>query len=190
MAKEMKTSQNRWSTKQLVVIALMCAISALFSFVQIPIIPAAPFLTYDPSLVPAMVVGFATGPAAGFCTGAIAAVIHGLMLGDWVGTLMNLVATFCFVVPAAAIYTRKRTFAGGVVGLAAGCVLATAGSLLANGTIGVGFYYGSADVFFTYMPFLALFNVIKTVLNSLLTALIYKAISNLITPKKNQVSGF
>lgn len=54
---------NRWSTKQLVTMALMCALGALFMYVQLPILPSAPFLTYDPSLVPAMVCGFAYGPA-------------------------------------------------------------------------------------------------------------------------------
>ena len=53
---------NRWSTKQLVTMALMCALGALFMYVQLPILPSAPFLTYDPSLVPAMVCGFAYGP--------------------------------------------------------------------------------------------------------------------------------
>ena len=81
---------NRWSTRQLVTMALMCAIAALFSFIQIPLLPAAPFLTYDPSLMPAMVCGFAFGPGAGFVVGAIAAVIHGLILGEWVGSLMNI----------------------------------------------------------------------------------------------------
>ena len=38
---------------------------------------------------------------------------------------------------------------------------------------------------FSFVPF----NLIKTVLNSLLTLIVYKAISNLITPKKNQVKG-
>lgn len=76
---------NRWSTRQLVTMALMCAIAALLSFVQIPILPAAPFLTYDPSLMPAMVCGFAFGPGAGFAVGAVAAIIHSLMLGEWVG---------------------------------------------------------------------------------------------------------
>ena len=33
---------NRWSTRQLVTMALMCAVSALFSFVQIPLIRACP----------------------------------------------------------------------------------------------------------------------------------------------------
>ena len=45
---------NRWSTKQLVTMALMCALGALFMYVQLPILPSAPFLTYDPSLVPAL----------------------------------------------------------------------------------------------------------------------------------------
>ena len=71
---------NRWSTRQLVTMALMCAIAALFSFIQIPLLPAAPFLTYDPSLMPAMVCGFAFGPGAGFVVAPLPAVIHGLIL--------------------------------------------------------------------------------------------------------------
>ena len=34
---------NRWSTKQLVTMALMCALGALFMYVQLPILPSAPF---------------------------------------------------------------------------------------------------------------------------------------------------
>ena len=99
---------NAWSTRQLVTMALMCALSAVFQFIQIPIIPGVTFLTYDPSLVPAMVCGFAFGPAAGIVVGTIASVIHGLVLGEWVGSLMNIVATMCYVLPAALIY-RKAT---------------------------------------------------------------------------------
>ena len=32
---------NRWSTKQLVTMALMCAIAILLSFLEFPIFPAA-----------------------------------------------------------------------------------------------------------------------------------------------------
>ena len=108
---------NRWSTRQLVTMALMCAIAALFSFIQIPLLPAAPFLTYDPSPMPAMVCGFAFGPGAGFVVGSIAAVIHGLILGEWVGSLMNICATLFFVVPSALIYKKKHTLKGAIVGL-------------------------------------------------------------------------
>ncbi len=181
---------NRWSTRQLVTMALMCAIAALFSFIQIPILPAASFLTYDPSLMPAMVCGFAFGPAAGFAVGAVAAIIHGLILGEWVGSLMNICATLFFVVPAALIYAKKHTFAGAIAGLAVGCIVATVGAVAANLTLGVWFWYGSADVIMPLiLPAVVPFNLIKTVLNSALTLVVYKAISNLITPKKDQVHG-
>ena len=58
------TNTNKWDTRQLVTMALMCAIAALLSFIQIPLIPGVTFLTYDPSLMPAMVCGFAFGPWA------------------------------------------------------------------------------------------------------------------------------
>lgn len=140
--------------------------------------------------MPAMVCGFAFGPGAGFVVGSIAAVIHGLILGEWVGSLMNICATLFFVVPSALIYKKKHTLKGAIVGLIVGVVCATAGAIVTNLTIGVAFWYGSADVIMPLLlPAVVPFNLIKTVLNSLLTLIVYKAISNLITPKKNQVKG-
>ena len=155
---------NRWSTKQLVTMALMCALGALFMYVQLPILPSAPFLTYDPSLVPAMVCGFAYGPGAGTAVAAMAIVIHALTTGDWVGALMNLVATLGYILPAAIVYQKMHTYKGAV--------------------------NGSVDVIAPLMiPAVLPFNLIKTVLNSVLTLAVYKAVSNLITPKKDQVKG-
>ena len=181
---------NRWDTKQLVTMALMCAISTLFMFVQIPLLPAAPFLTYDPSLVPAMVVGFAYGAGPGVAVGSLAIVIHALITGDWVGALMNFVAALLFVLPAALVYSKVRTYKGAIIGLVLGVVCATLGSIASNLTIGVWFWYGSADVILPLMlPAVIPFNLLKTVLNSVLTLVVCKAISNLITPKKEQVKG-
>lgn len=190
VSKKPVKNTNRWSTRQLVTMALMCAISALFSFVQIPLIPGLTFLTYDPSLMPAMVCGFAFGPGAGFVVGALAAVIHGLVLGEWVGSMMSIVATLCFVVPAAFVYRRVHTFKGAVAGLALGSATAVAGAIIANLTIGVWFWYGSVDAIAPMiLPALVPFNLVKTILNSVLTMVVYKAVSNLITPKKDQVKG-
>lgn len=184
------TNTNRWETKQLVTMALMCAIGALFSFVQIPLIPAAPFLTYDPSLVPAMVSGFAYGAGPGVVVGLVTCALHGLVTGGWVGAAMNMVATVCYVLPAAALYRRVHTYPGAIAGLAAGVVLATVGSILANLTIGVAFWYGSTDAIVPLiLPAILPFNLVKTILNSVLTLVVYKAISNLITPAKKQVKG-
>lgn len=170
--------------------ALICAIASLFSFVQIPLIPGVIFLTYDPSLMPAMVCGFAFGPGAGIAVGSIAAVIHGLILGEWVGSLMNIFATIFFVLPAALLYKRLHTLKGAVAGLVISVITATAGAILINLTIGVWFYYGSADVIIPLiLPALLPFNLAKTILNALLTLVVYKAVSNLITPKKERVKG-
>ena len=77
-----------------------------------------------------------------------------------------------------------------MIGLALGIIAATALSMVANLTIGVWFWYGSADVILPLMlPAVLPFNLIKTVLNSVLTLAVYKAVSNLITPKKDQVKG-
>ena len=184
------TNTNKWDTRQLVTMALMCAIAALLSFIQIPLIPGVTFLTYDPSLMPAMACGFAFGPGAGIAVGAVAAVIHGLILGEWVGSLMNIVATLCFVWPAAALYRRKRTFKQGVIGLVVSVLAATVGAIAANLTIGVAFWYGTPDAIIPLiLPALVPFNLAKSALNAVLTLVVYKAVSNLITPEKDQVKG-
>ena len=183
-------NSNRWNTRQHVTMALMCAIASLFSFVQIPLIPGVSFLTYDPSLMPAMVCGFAFGPGAGIAVGSTAAVIHGLILGEWVGSLMNIFATAFFILPAALLYRRMHTLKGAIAGLVISVITATAGAILVNLTIGVWFYYGSADVIIPLiLPALLPFNLVKTILNALLTLVVYKAVSNLITPKKDRVKG-
>ena len=83
-----------------------------------------------------------------------------------------------------------HTYKGAVIGLVLGVIAATALSMVANLTIGVWFWYGSADVILPLMlPAVLPFNLIKTVLNSVLTLAVYKAVSNLITPKKDQVQG-
>ena len=181
---------NKWGTKQLVTMALMCAIGAIFMYVQIPILPSAPFLSYDPSLVPAMVCGFAYSPVSGLTVGVLAVVIHALTTGDWVGGLMNIVAAIFFILPAALTYKKLHSFRGAVIGLVLGIICATAASIVSNLTIGVWFWYPSMDFIMPLIaPAIIPFNLIKTALNSVLTLAVYKAISNLITPEKQQVKG-
>ena len=130
------------------------------------------------------------GPGAGTAVAAMAIVIHALTTGDWVGALMNLVATLGYILPAAIVYQKMHTYKGAVIGLVFGVIAATALSMVANLTIGVWFWYGSVDAIAPLMvPAVLPFNLIKTVLNSVLTLAVYKAVSNLITPKKNQVKG-
>ena len=66
---------NRWSTKQLVTMALMCAIAILLSFLEFPIFPAASFLKLDISFVPSAVMGFAYGTGPGILVGVACALL-------------------------------------------------------------------------------------------------------------------
>ena len=73
----MSAAENRWSTRQLVTMALLCAIAILLSFVEFPIFPAAPYLKYDASFVAVMVAGFAYGPASGVAVGTCVMIVAG-----------------------------------------------------------------------------------------------------------------
>ena len=181
---------NRWDTKQLVTIALMAAIAILLSFAEYPIIPSAPFLKLDVALVPATVVGFAYGPGPGILVGVVSAVGHAIYTSNWVGALMNIIVTCCYVLPASLIYQRNRTFKGGMIGLAVSFVCLVVGAVIANLIIDPTFYFMKFDdVVALIIPAIIPFNVIKGLVVSGLTGLVYKSISNFITPAKNQVKG-
>ena len=160
------TNTNKWDTRQLVTMALMCAIGVLLSFVEFPLLPGVTWLKYDASAMPAMVCGFAFGPAAGLAVGVVGAVIHAL------------------------VYRRSRTFKSGVVGLVLSAITATVMAILGNLVITPMWLGVPLDaVVAMILPILTPFNLIKAGINAVLTLIVYKSISNLITPKKKQVKG-
>ena len=184
------TNTNRWETRQLVIMALMAAICVLLSFIEIPILPAAPWLKYDPSFVPAMVTGCAYGAGPGVAVGLVSVILHIFMTGNFWGGVMNVLAVCAYVIPTALIYKKMHTWKGAVLGLVAGSICAIVISILANLVV-TPIYAGIPveGVIAMILPILIPFNVMKVVLNSVLTLAVYKAISNLITPKKDQVQG-
>lgn len=181
---------NIWSTRQLVTMALMCAIAALLSFIEFPLLPGVTWLKFDASNMPAMVAGFAYGPAGGIAVGIITAIIHGLLMADFTGALMNIMVVVCFVLPAALIYKKMHTFTGAIIGLVFSIIAGVIGAIIGNllltpSWLGVPFDAVVALI----IPVLIPFNIIKGLINAVLTLIIYKSISNIITPKKDQVKG-
>ena len=181
---------NRWDTRQLVVMALMCAIGVLLSFIEFAIFPAAAWLKYDASFIPAMISCFAYGAGPGMAVGLISVVLHGLMSGNFWGAVMNALVVCGYVIPAALVYKRNRTWKGAIIGLALSFVCAIALAIVGNLLV-TPLYAGMPmeAVAAMIVPILLPFNVMKAALNSVITLAIYKAISNLITPKKDQVKG-
>ena len=182
------TNTNKWDTRQLVTMALMCAIGVLLSFVEFPLLPGVTWLKYDASAMPAMVCGFAFGPAAGLAVGVVGAVIHGILMADFSGAVMNILVVAGFILPAALVYRRSRTFKSGVVGLVLSAITATVMAILGNLVITPMWLGVPLDaVVAMILPILTPFNLIKAGINAVLTLIVYKSISNLITPKKKQV---
>lgn len=184
------SNTNRWDTRQLVTMALMCAISVLLSFIEFPLLPGVPWLKYDPSAMPALVSGFAFGPGAGLAVGIVSFVIHGILLADFWGTIMNILVIFGFILPATLIYRKFRTFKGAVGGLVLSILASTVMAILGNLVITPLYLGVPVDaVVAMILPILVPFNLIKSTLNAVLTLIVYKSVSNLITPKKKQVKG-
>lgn len=176
---------NAWSTKQLVTMALMCAIGVLLSFVEIPLVPGAAWLKYDASIVPAMVCGFAYGPASGIAVGVMGAILHGLLTADLAGAVMNCLVAFAYVLASALVYRRLRSFKGAVAGLAIGAACAVAMAVVGNLVVTPLWLGVPVDsVVAMVLPALIPFNAIKALLNSAMTLVVYRAISRLIEPSR------
>lgn len=189
-AQKALTNTNYWSTRTLVTIALLCAISVLLSFVEFPLLPGVTWLKYDASAMPALVCGFAFGPAAGLACGIVSCIAHGILMADFTGALMNIIIIVGIVWPSAFVYKRIHSLKGAFLGLGLGIVGATAMAVLGNllltpAWLGVPFDAVVAMI----IPILIPFNLLKGLLNAILTIVVYKAISNLITPEKHQVKG-
>ncbi len=164
---------NRWSTKQLVTMALMCAIAILLSFLEFPIFPAASFLKLDISFVPSAVMGFAYGTGPGILVGIACAVAHGAITGNWVGCLMNIIACCAFIIPAAAIYKRNRTFKGAMIGLVVAIVCLVIAAIIANLIVDPAFYGIPFDVVAgLIVPAILPFNIIKGIVIAALTGIV------------------
>ena len=102
------------------------------------------------------------------------------------------VGTLLYTLNKARIPTHRvrAKAACAVIGLALGIVVAVVMAVLGNLVVTPAWLGVPVDaVVAMIVPILIPFNLLKGILNSVLTLIVYKAISNLITPKKDQVKG-
>ena len=100
------------TTKNLTMIAMFSAISAVLMVfeIQLPFSPS--FVKFDFSDLPVMLGGFLIGPFAGGIIVFMKILLHFLLNGTtsfFVGDLSNLLLTLSFVLPASFIYQQKKT---------------------------------------------------------------------------------
>ena len=108
------------TTKNLTMIAMFSAISAVLMVfeIQLPFSPS--FVKFDFSDLPVMLGGFLIGPFAGGIIVFMKILLHFLLNGTtsfFVGGLSNLLLTLSFVLPASFIYQQKKTKKTAIQGL-------------------------------------------------------------------------
>jgi riboflavin transporter FmnP len=172
--------------------ALFVALSAVLALVRLPIFPPATLfgITYDPASVPAMLGGLAYGAGAGCLIGILAQILNGLLASDYIGALINIVAMCAFVLPTALICRRSRTTLRLIVGLAVGSIVSVACIIPINLIIWPQFYGIPFAETLTYIvPLMLPFNILKVLLNSALSLLLYKSLAWFLRPTGGNAEG-
>lgn len=167
-------------TRRLVTIAVFVAIGTVLSFVEIPIMPAAPWLKYDPSGAVSLLSGFCFGPLAGCVVAVLSWIPH--VFTNPLGALMNMIAAIGMIVPSAYLYRKHATMSTAVKGLVLGVVCSVTLSLLFNFVVTPLFVpsISMEAVAKMVVPILLPFNLIKQACNCGILLVTYKKISEMI----------
>ena len=88
-------------TKKLIHISLMTALSLCLSFIRLPIIPIAPFLTLDLSSLPLMILAkkeASTAIITMWLSSGLTILLHGLQPVEMIGQLATLVFNYIVII--------------------------------------------------------------------------------------------
>ena len=116
--------------------AMLVALSLiLVMLINFPILPAIPFMKYDPADIPILIGSFLFGPMGGVILTAIVSILQGLFIsgdGGPIGIVMHFLATGTFAFIAGFIYQRTKTKRSAVVGLICGALSMTCVMVICN----------------------------------------------------------
>lgn len=182
------------NTQKLTTLAVLAALAVvLVALIHFPLVPAAPFLEYDPADIPIFIGTFLFGPAAGLALTAAVSVIQGLTVSvasGPIGIIMHFLATGTFVLIAGNLYRARRTRKAAVLGLALGTLAMTAVMCGCN-LIFTPLFMGQSvgTVVQMLVPAIIPFNLAKAAINSVVTYLVYKPISRVVFGEKGEKSS-
>ena len=175
-----KAKRSHWSVRELVTLAIFSALGMALSFIQIPIFPPAPYLQYDPSGIVTLTVALMYGPAAGIMVQLVSWIPKLIM--SPLGSLLTFVAMIGAVLIVGLIYKKFHNLKGAIVASVVGSVVFTAIAIAMNFVITPIYTPGVTveAVASMVVPILLPFNIIKCVINGVVTSLLYKPVSNLV----------
>ena len=193
----MQSKSKRLTTRQLTTIAILAAISAVLFMVEIPVVL---FYKLDFSNLPVLLGAFAMGPGPAtliLLIKSLLGLLHTSSQG--VGELADFLMGFAMILPAGLIYQRHKTRKGALIGLVVGTLAATVAGVLSNLWLMIPFYgavYGMPveqivsmgqalipaiqDEWGFVLLITGPFNLVKWILISVVTLLVYKSLSPLL----------
>ena len=196
-----RPSKDRSRIRYLAEVGMLSAAATVIMAIEIPLpFLAPPFYQLDFSEVPALIGGFALGPVAGILIELVKVLLHMMIKGSataGVGDLANFLIGCSFLVPASLIYRMHKTRRVAIAGMAVGTVsMAIIGCVL-NAFVLLPAYTvimpmetileagkavnANIDSVFTFVLIaVAPFNLVKGVVVSLVTLVLYKYISRLL----------
>lgn len=194
-------------------VAYLAVFTALAFILRLPpfefmIFPAVDFLKMDFSNTFVMIAGFALGPVAGVIVGVLKELLYGLSFSQTVGIgeLANVLFILAYALLPSIIYKRHKGIKTVILSLIGGCLLQVIFSVPINYYLNFPFFFfayggtwkGGMDFYLTVWYWAVLFNLIKAVLITVATLLLYKPLSRLIKAtnakfknmhKNNRVNG-
>jgi riboflavin transporter FmnP len=193
---------SKMSLNVMIKVSLLSVIALILMVLQIgiPVFPG--FLKIDLSDLPAMIAGFAFGPLAGVLVELLKNILHLMRTtSGGVGELANFLVGSAFVAPAAIVYLKNKTKKGAIIGLVVGTLGMVIMGVLANKFIILPFYAkimplqaiidmsamanpSIVDINSLILFGIAPFNLLKGMLVSVVTILIYKYVHRLLVGTK------
>lgn len=162
-------------------VAVLGAFAFVLMYLEVPLPTFPIYLKYEPGDVPALIASFALGPLSGIAVEVVKAVLINMFrsggVGGPFGIFMNLLAGVTLATVAGSYYKVEHTKAGAVKSLIFGVGAMTVVMIIANILL-TPIFYGipRGTVIGLVLPALLPFNLIKGVISSTLTYLVYKRV--------------
>lgn len=168
------------NVRNLVMISLLAAMSFVLMYaIQFPLLPAAPFLKWDPSDLPNVLGGLILGPWAALVITFVKCLLFLLFKGSSgpIGSFMAFASGVALAVPCSIIYRRWSNHYGLLFGLATGTIVLTITMGLVNYYFALGVYGIPAELHLDLVKTTVLpFNLLRGILSSVLIYPVYLAL--------------
>jgi riboflavin transporter FmnP len=182
----MTKREKTFSVKLLAKLGMLTALAVVLTWlIHFPVIPAAPFLVYDPADIPILIGTFAFGPLAGLLLTVATAGVQAFTVSadaGLMGFLMHTIATGSMAVTCGLIFFRSKSWKTAALGLALGTIVMTAVMIPLNLLLTPLFMGAPVQVVADMIiPAILPFNLIKVGINSVVTFILYKKSSQILS---------